>query len=151
MVRQFMNNWKAFLDHSAPLFLLLSILSHCQRKNEHFSINWRNFFSFECKKICFWYTSKYYKVGVSINGIVMVVGKSLVIISLYSLPIGLTGQFGFQFQHLQRPSLKKGLLGCSNQIVVWFKYIRNQNALHWWMMNESKYFVYYSRKIFRLE
>ena len=108
MVRQFMNNWKAFLDHSAPLFLLLSILSHCQRKNEHFSINWRNFFSFECKKICFWYTSKYYKVGVSINGIVMVVGKSLVIISLYSLPIGLTGQFGFQ--HLQRIPLIKALL-----------------------------------------
>ena len=26
MVRQFMNNWAAFLDHS------LSILSHCQRK-----------------------------------------------------------------------------------------------------------------------
>ena len=38
----------------------------------------------------------------------MVVGKSLVIISLYSLPIGLTGQFGFQ--HLQRIPLIKALL-----------------------------------------
>ena len=146
MVRQFMNNWKAFLDHSAPLFLLLSILSHCQRKNEHFSINWRNFFSFECKKICFWYTSKYYKVGVSINGIVMVVGKSLVIISLYSLPIGLTGQFGFQ--PLQMTSPKKVLLDCYSQIVVWFKHFRNQVALLQFLIVESNHFVFYFSKIF---